>query len=112
MELQHVVSLVGGGSDGALTIGMNPHLELSGVELLQLGGNDVLFVSGNPNETNECLALETHLVESVIDGFLLGDKPLVDLKSTDILFTDLVRGRVHFEEVVLELSKRGVVKTL
>jgi len=101
MELQHSVRLVRGWSDGTFTIGVDPHFKLSGVVLSQLLGNDMLFVSGDPNEANECLALETHLVEGVVDSLFLGDEPLVDLKSADSLLTGLVGRRVHLKEVVL-----------
>lgn len=112
VELKHVIGLERGRWGRAFAVSAMPHLELSGTELGKLRGDFVLLGSRDPNEANKGLALETELIQCVIDGFLFGYEPFIDLKSGHVLLTLLVRGGIHLKEVVFELTKRSLIEIL
>ena len=102
MEKEHVVCLKSCGRHRTQAILGLPSCKLSGVEVLKLLSDDFLLLSGNPNEANESLAVQLEQVQRVVDRLLLGNKPLVDLKSRNT-FLFMCGRRVHFEEIVREL---------
>jgi hypothetical protein len=96
--------------------------ELSGVVFVE-SSNDVLFLSSrNPHEACEGAVAVSHLVETMINSFLLNHDPFVDFEDTDlvivrsssgivqlgkVLFDELLRASEHFlsfSDVSLSLS--------